>query len=113
MKPSGEFRAASSPRSAQALSPLRLTSAGRVLDQHPEAFGVLRDSSALATDGKALRARLDEDGYVFLRKLLDVGVLSRIQKLIAQELARLDLLDPAGDVRVDALPARSGSDLYC
>ena len=47
-----------------------LRSQGLVLSQTPETFGELRDSSALAGDFAALRNRMVEDGYVFLRDYL-------------------------------------------
>ena len=48
---------------------------------------------------EALRRRLEEDGYLFLRGVLDGGVLLRAQRLIETELLRLGLLDPKGDGR--------------
>lgn len=40
------------------------------LDTSPAAFGELRDSSAIVHDAEALRRRMREDGYVFLRGYL-------------------------------------------
>jgi hypothetical protein len=47
-----------------------LRSQGRILPQDSATFGALRDSSALAGDYAALRERMRDDGYVFLRDYL-------------------------------------------
>jgi hypothetical protein len=46
---------------------LAMMSGGYHLDTSEAAFGELRESSYLAGDGAALRTRLEEDGYLFLR----------------------------------------------
>jgi Phytanoyl-CoA dioxygenase (PhyH) len=43
---------------------------GRPLDLSDDAFGWLRPSDSLTVDPEALRARLDEDGYLFVPGLL-------------------------------------------
>lgn len=48
---------------------LELTAHGHVIPA--DLFAELRDSSAIAQDEAALRSRIDEDGYVFLRGALD------------------------------------------
>ena len=73
---------------------------------------MLLDSSARLADASALRARLDEDGYLFLRNLVDLELIHEIQELIAAELSRLDVIDPDVDRSVHRLPARKGVDLY-
>jgi hypothetical protein len=89
-----------------------LTSNGRVIDQDPTKFGRLRESSEHAADGAVLRERLSEDGYVFLRDVLDTQVLLRVQQIIADELHRLDAIDPDVDRAVQPFPARPGLSLY-
>ena len=89
-----------------------LTSHGRVIDQDPTKFGRLRESSEHAADGTVLRERLSEDGYVFLRDVLDTQVLLRVQQIIADELHRLDAIDPDGDRAAHLFPARPGLSLY-
>jgi hypothetical protein len=49
---------------------ISLLSQGRQLAETPDALGELRDSSTIADDFDALRARMVEDGYVFLRDYL-------------------------------------------
>ena len=89
-----------------------LTSNGRVIDQDPTKFGRLRESSEHAADGTVLRERLSEDGYVFLRDVLDTQLLLRVQQIIADELHRLDAIDPDVDRAVHLFPARPGLSLY-
>ena len=82
-----------SPRRSRAISPgehdevrhqivqTTLTSNGRVIDQDPTKFGRLRESTEHAADGIVLRERLSEDGYVFLRDVLDTQALLRVGNL--------------------------------
>lgn len=89
-----------------------LTANGYIIDRGVASFGLLRDSTAWAGDGAALRERLAEDGYVFLRKLLDVGAVRRVQELIGAELSRRGVLDEATDRQAHVFPARAGVNLY-
>ena len=89
-----------------------LSSAHRVIDQNPMKFGQLRESTEYAADGAVLRERLAQDGYVLLRDVLDKEVLLRVQRAIADELRRLDLIDPDGDTSAALFPARPGPPLY-
>jgi hypothetical protein len=49
-----------------------LTSFGHALDLSPQSFGELRRSNDIAHDATQLRARMAEDGYLYLPGLLDV-----------------------------------------
>jgi hypothetical protein len=89
-----------------------LTSNGCVIDQDPTKFGLLRESSEHAANGTVLNERLSTDGYVFLRDVLDKQVLLPVQRLIADELHRLDAIDPEGDRSAHLFPARPGLSLY-
>ncbi|WP_099041798.1 phytanoyl-CoA dioxygenase family protein [Mycobacterium neglectum] len=89
-----------------------VTSNGSVIDQDASKFGLLRESSEHAGDGPALRERLNEDGYAFLRDVLDKEVLLAVQQAIADELRRLDLIDPDGDRSTSLFPARPDLSLY-
>ena len=89
-----------------------LTSNGRVIDQDPTKFGRLRESSEHAADGAVLRERLREDGYVFLRDVLDKQLLLRVQQSVADELYRLDAIDIDGDRSAHPFPAQAGLSLY-
>jgi hypothetical protein len=74
---------------------LTLTSLGFPLDTAPAALGELRDSSGVARDPEALRARMREDGYLFLRGYLDAGQVLGARAEITRRLAGLGLLDTA------------------
>jgi ectoine hydroxylase-related dioxygenase (phytanoyl-CoA dioxygenase family) len=79
-----------------------LTSCGRALDMSEEAFGELRDSSYLAEDGAGLRARMQEDGYLFLRGFFRREDVLAARQEIVNRLAAEGLLAPGSDP-MDAL----------
>jgi hypothetical protein len=72
----------------------KLTSHSHQIDTSPTKFGELRDSIALAADPVALRARMVEDGYLFLPGYLDREVVMAARAEIFGKLARLGALDP-------------------
>jgi hypothetical protein len=69
----------------------------RRLDTSPEAFGELRDSSHLAHDGESLRARVEEDGYLFLRGFFQREKVLAARRFIVEKLAEQGLLEPGTD----------------
>lgn len=89
----------------------RLTANRRIVDDRSDAFGWLRDSSQEAVDSVDLRRRLENDGYLYLRNLVEKEILAQIRELAIDELRRNGLLDPQsstdGEVR-----ARRGVDFY-
>jgi len=89
-----------------------LTAGGRVIDAAPAKFGLLRESTEHAADADVLRDRLRDDGYVFLRDVLDKEILLHVQLLVAEELERRGALDPEGDRSTNLFPARPGMSLY-
>ena len=92
--------------------PTTLTSNGRVIDQDPTKFGRLRESNEHAASETVLRERLSQDGYIFLRDVLDKQVLLHVQEVVADELRRLDAIDPDGDRSAHPFPARPGLSFY-
>jgi hypothetical protein len=72
------------------------TARGRALDLSEDAFGWLRPSDAVAGDPTALRARLDEDGYLFLPGLLDR------EEVRAGRMELLGHVEAAGALEADA-----------
>ena len=68
-------------------------SCGHTLDPAAEAFGELRDSAGLAGDAVALRARLAEDGYLFLPGYLDRAEVLAARREVTVRLAAAGLLD--------------------
>jgi ectoine hydroxylase-related dioxygenase (phytanoyl-CoA dioxygenase family) len=93
----------------------RLTSLNLELDLRDAAFGELRSSTELANDPGALRARMREDGYLFLRGYLDRDKIVAARAEITRRLAAQGVLDEnhpaieavgkpsAGGVGMDAL----------
>lgn len=65
----------------------------------PEAYlGELKDSSALIEDGAILRARIAEDGYLFLRGVLDRNaVLAARENVFSKLVAVGEIREPAID----------------
>lgn len=70
-----------------------LTSHGIELDTSPGKFGELRDSSGLVDDLAALRERIAEDGYLFLRGYLDREVVLAARQEILEKLAAIGAID--------------------
>jgi ectoine hydroxylase-related dioxygenase (phytanoyl-CoA dioxygenase family) len=59
--------------------PRDLTSNGLAVPADQAHFGPLRDSSSLRTDPGALRLRYQEDGYLYLRNVLDRGTVMALR----------------------------------
>ena len=71
-----------------------LMSQGKRLPETAEALGELRDSSDVANDVDALRARMEEDGYVFLRNYLDRDKVLAARREVLERIASEGGLDP-------------------
>ena len=71
----------------------KLTSIRLELDTSDAAFGELRRSDGIANDGAALRARMQEDGYLYLPGLLDVAQVRSARQYVVDRLAELGCLD--------------------
>jgi ectoine hydroxylase-related dioxygenase (phytanoyl-CoA dioxygenase family) len=74
------------------------TSNGLELDMRPEAFGELRDASALLGDAEALRGRMAEDGYLLLRGALDREVVLAARRELCEKLAAVGEIDTSRPV---------------
>jgi hypothetical protein len=70
-----------------------LASLGQTLDLSPSAFGELHRSDDIAADGAALRARMTEDGYLYLPGILDVNQVQAARQYAVDRLAELGCLD--------------------
>jgi ectoine hydroxylase-related dioxygenase (phytanoyl-CoA dioxygenase family) len=66
----------------------RLTSQGVELDLAPERFGTLRRSDAARENMEELRARMEEDGYLFLPGYLDRDEVAAARRVMLQQLVR-------------------------
>jgi hypothetical protein len=80
---------------------------GRALDRADDAFGWLRPSDSIAGDPDALRARLEEDGYLFVPGLLDREAVRAGRLDLLRHVEAAGALDPAypledGVLRPDA-----------
>lgn len=89
-----------------------LTACGCAVDQSPVAFGRLRDSTTHAQDFSELRERLNRDGYIFLRGVVELDVLADARALMLAALGKRGILDTDGarDARVGR--ARAGTSFY-
>lgn len=73
--------------------PSTLTMIGQAVDTSPDALGELVDSSGLLDDPAGLRARMDEEGYLFLRGYLDCEQVMAARLEVCRRLAKLGQLD--------------------
>lgn len=88
------------------LTPPRLSAIGHELDLSAQAFGELQDSSAIAHDFVALRHRLDEEGYLFLRDYLHRDEVQHARTSICEALAHEGTLD--SDYAIDEAVIKTG-----
>ncbi len=64
----------------------------------PSMIAELPDSSALLADHAALRARLQEDGFVFLRGVIDAATVNAGRAEVLARLAAVDEITPGTDI---------------
>jgi hypothetical protein len=69
------------------------TSNGYEIDDSPDKFGELRDSNALLGNEAALKDRMKEDGYVYLRDYLDKDVVLAARHELLSQLASVGEID--------------------
>jgi hypothetical protein len=79
-----------------------ITSVGHVLKTSPEAFGELRESTLYIDDPETLRARLEVDGYLFIRGLLDRDEVMEVRRELVRRMDDFKLLEPGTDL-MDAI----------
>jgi Phytanoyl-CoA dioxygenase (PhyH) len=72
---------------------MKLKSNGHELDTRSDKLGELRDSSAVAEDVEALRARIAEDGYLFLPGYLDREIVMAAREEIFSKWAAVGAID--------------------
>src|SRR4051812_20771633 len=68
---SGHNGCPDNPNDMTTTTPITLAAHGRPLDRSEDALGWLRPSDDVAGDSEALRARLAEDGYLYVPGALD------------------------------------------
>ena len=76
---------------------------GRRLDPSDDAFGWLRPSDSLAGDPAALRARLEEDGYLYLPRVLDREAVRAGRLELLERVRAAGALDPAHPLEAGVL----------
>ena len=81
-----------------------LTSYEQELETSPEAFGWLRDSSAISDNVPELRARMAEEGYLFLPGYLNREEVIEARRVCVEKLAAAGQLDENFDA-MDAVAA--------
>jgi hypothetical protein len=86
------------------------TARGRRLDSSDDAFGWLRPSDALSGDLAALRARLEQDGYLFVPGLLDRDAVRAGRLELLGRVQAHGALDPAHPLEAGVL-RRDAEDL--
>jgi hypothetical protein len=72
-----------------------LSSNGRALDLTSDAFGWLTDSSLLFDDTDALRARMEEDNYLFLPGFWPLEDVAAGRELMVERIRKRDWIDEA------------------
>jgi len=77
-------------------TPIR--SLGRKLDTDPAVFGFLTDANDVLDDPAALRGRLEEDGYLYVRDFFDPDLIRAGRRSIFEQVAREGWLDPDHDL---------------
>jgi hypothetical protein len=73
----------------------RLTASGVPLDTSPSCFGELEPATHLLGDPDALRARMQEEGYLYLPGYLDRDEVLACRQVMAERLADAGHLDPS------------------
>ena len=91
------------------LENLSLTSVGQSLDTSEEAFGELRESSYLVGNREELHARMQADGYLYLRGFFRREDVMAARKVIVESLAAEGILE-AGTDPMDAV-VKKGTDI--
>ncbi|MBT5876903.1 MAG: phytanoyl-CoA dioxygenase [Candidatus Latescibacteria bacterium] len=71
-----------------------LTSLGHSIDTSPEVFGFLRTSNDIADSHDELEQRMKDDGYIFLRNVLDHTVVMNARREVLQKLETVGELNP-------------------
>jgi ectoine hydroxylase-related dioxygenase (phytanoyl-CoA dioxygenase family) len=67
-------------------------SAGKILDSEENVFGTLKDSSGASTDPSELRARLEADGYLYLKGFFPREDVLEVRRDILDRMRERDLV---------------------
>ncbi len=72
----------------------QLTSLGHPIDTSPDIFGFLKKSNDIRNNHDLLQRRMKEDGYLFLRDILDHDIVMDARREILEKLASIDEIHP-------------------
>ncbi len=89
--------------------PFTLRSLGQTLDASPDALGLLSESNELLDDPAALRARLNEDGYLYLRDFFPTDLILAGRLAVFSALRDAGELDATTDWMEGWVPATAAS----
>lgn len=87
----------------------RLTASGKALSTDPERFGFLKESQDVFEDTNELRARIESDGYLFIKGFFNREEVRSVRLSIARALHDEDVLD-AGEP-VESVIAKNGEQM--
>jgi Phytanoyl-CoA dioxygenase (PhyH) len=90
---------------------MRLTAQRKELELEGDAFGELPESQDILDDSFTLQQRMVEDGYLFLRGVLDRAQVVEARRECVRRLAEAGRLEPGTDPML-AIPRRSGEGSY-
>ena len=85
-----------------------LSFSGRPFDSSPERFDELTDSASLVHEPDALRQRYEDDGYVFVRSLLDAEIVLDARRELLLKYAMVGEIDDRDDVMSGVEGDRAG-----
>jgi hypothetical protein len=74
-----------------------LSSCGHALKMDDASFGELSDSSPLLENLPVLRKKMDDEGYLFIRRLIDPSVIRTARQSLVSKLESRGLLQPGTD----------------
>jgi hypothetical protein len=81
------------PQSNRTVLP-RLTSLGHELDMSEQSFGWLEDSSPIMRDTTALRRRMDEEGYLYIRGFFPREIVLDARTMLLERLSLDGIFEP-------------------
>lgn len=76
----------------------KLSSLGCELDTGSRAFGFITESNEILDQPKALRERLEEDGYLYIRNFFDPELIRAGRRSVFERIAAEGQLDPVHDL---------------
>ncbi len=85
------------------MTDMKLFSNGVEMDLSPDKFGELRESNDILEDAAAIRARMEEEGYLFFRRLIEPSVVLEARKEVLLKYATVGEIDGINHPVMDAI----------